>query len=65
MSRHDASLEILKSVPTVGVGTLTFWGVGLSDWVLFATLAWTIVLILDKLPSLFSKLASFMEWLKK
>ena len=55
----------MKAVPTVGVGTLTLWGVALSDWVLIVTLAWTVVLILDKLPSLFAKVVRFKDWLKK
>lgn len=44
--------EAMKASPTLTVGGLTFFGVGLSDWVLIATLVYTglqvYVLIRDK-----------------
>ena len=44
--------EAVKSAPAVTVGGLTLFGVGLSDWVLIATLIYTglqvYVLVRDK-----------------
>jgi hypothetical protein len=41
MSHHDIT-EGLKAAPTLTVGGLTLFGVGLSDWVLLATLVYTV-----------------------
>jgi len=45
--------EVVKASPTLTVGGLTLFGVGLSDWVLIATLVYTglqvYVLVRDKL----------------
>ena len=41
MSHHDITTEAVKASPTLAVGGLTFLGVGLSDYVLFATLIYT------------------------
>ena len=44
--------EAVKASPTITVGGLTLFGVGLSDWVLIATLVYTslqvYVLVRDK-----------------
>lgn len=66
MTRHDSTTyELIKASPTVSVGTLTLWGVSLSDWVMVLTLVWTVILILDKLPSLYRHYLAIKERLNK
>lgn len=54
MTTHNSEVitEGLKAAPAVTVGGLTLFGVGLSDWVLLATLLYTVMqmyfLIRDK-----------------
>ena len=51
-THHEALVEATKAAPTITVGGLTLFGVGLSDWVLIATLVYTglqvYVLVRDK-----------------
>ena len=42
MSHHDVTTEVVKAAPTLTVGGLTLYGVGLSDYVLIATLVYTV-----------------------
>lgn len=44
-TNSEFTAEGLKALPTVTVGGLTLFGVGLSDWVLLATLFYTIAQI--------------------
>ena len=39
---HDLVSEAIKATPVLTVGGLTFFGVGLADWVLLATLIYTV-----------------------
>jgi hypothetical protein len=45
MEQHNSSYyaEAVKAGPPVTVGGLTVFGVGLSDWVLIATLVYTVL----------------------
>lgn len=42
-NHHDIANEAAKAAPAVTVGGLTLFGVGLSDWVLLATLIYTVL----------------------
>ena len=44
-TNSDVMHEAVKAAPAVTVGGLTFFGVGLSDWVLLLTLIYTILQI--------------------
>ena len=37
----ELSVETAKALPTITVGGLTLFGVGLSDWVLILTIGYT------------------------
>ena len=39
----EVSIELTKSIPTVTVGGLTLFGVGLADWVLILTIIYTLL----------------------
>jgi hypothetical protein len=41
----DVFTEAIKASPTITVGGLTLFGVGLADWVLFTTLSYTVLQI--------------------
>lgn len=41
----EISVEATKALPTITVGGLTLFGVGLSDWVLLLTLGYTLLQI--------------------
>ena len=46
MTQHsDVFTEAIKASPTITVGGLTLFGVGLADWVLFTTLGYTVLQI--------------------
>lgn len=38
---HQTATEFIKASPSVAVGGLTLFGVGLADWVLLLTLVYT------------------------
>lgn len=57
--------EALRAAPPVGVGGLTFLGIYLNEWVLLATLVYTLFLIVDKLPVVFERLRSLCLFVKK
>ena len=40
-TNHEIASEAVKATPPLTVGGLTFFGVGLSDWVLLATMIYT------------------------
>lgn len=40
---HEILTEAIKASPALTVGGLTLFGVGLSDWVLLATLIYTVL----------------------
>lgn len=44
-STHDLVTEATKAAPVITVGSLTLFGVGLSDWVLLCTLVYTVMQI--------------------
>jgi predicted benzoate:H+ symporter BenE len=39
---NDLVSEAIKATPVITVGGLTFFGVGLADWVLLAALIYTV-----------------------
>lgn len=41
----NVASEVVKAIPSVTVGGLTFLGVGLSEWVLILTAAYTLLQI--------------------
>lgn len=44
-TNHELSLELTKATPTITVGGLTLFGVGLADWVLILTIGYTLLQI--------------------
>lgn len=42
---HELATEAAKAAPALTVGGLTLFGVGLSDWVLLATMIYTVLQI--------------------
>ena len=42
---HDVLTEVVRAAPSVTVGGLTLFGVGLADWVLIITLIYTVLQI--------------------
>jgi hypothetical protein len=41
----EVSVELTKALPTITVGGLTLFGVGLADWVLILTIGYTLLQI--------------------
>ena len=56
--------ETAQAVPPVGVGGLTLWGYGLSEWVLVLTAIYTLFLIIDKLPAVATRVSNLIDWIK-
>lgn len=50
---RDVSVEVAKAIPPITVGTLSFGGVALNEWVLICTLVYVLlqmyILVRDKL----------------
>lgn len=40
---HDVLTEVTRAAPSITVGGLTLFGVGLADWVLIVTLIYTVL----------------------
>lgn len=65
MKFTDLIPEPVKAAPPVGVGGLTFLGIYLDQWVMLVTLVYTLFLIIDKFPTVASRLGEGLRWLKK
>jgi hypothetical protein len=59
---HGLSMAAIKTSPPVIVTGLTVAGVQLQDWLIMATLLYTVIQIIIALPELKQ---SFKEWRKK
>ncbi len=59
---NGLSMTVAKTSPPVVVSGLTLAGVQLQDWVIIATLLYTVIQIIIALPELKQ---SFKEWRKK
>ena len=59
---HGLSMAAIKTSPPVLVSGLTLAGVQLQDWLIIATILYTVIQIIIALPKLKQ---SFSEWRKK
>ncbi len=59
---HGLSMAAIKTSPPVVVSGLTLAGVQLQDWLIMATILYTVIQIIIALPELKQ---SFKEWRKK
>lgn len=59
---HGLSMAAIKTSPPVVVSGLTLAGVQLQDWLIMATILYTVIQIIILLPKLKH---SFSEWRKK
>ena len=59
---HGLSMAAIKTSPPVLVSGLTLAGVQLQDWLIMATILYTVIQIIIALPKLKQ---SFKEWRKK
>ena len=59
---HGLSMAAIKTSPPVVVSGLTLAGVQLQDWLIMATILYTVIQIIIALPKLKQ---SFNEWRKK
>ena len=59
---HGLSMAAIKTSPPVLVSGLTLAGVQLQDWLIMATILYTVIQIIIELPKLKQ---SFNEWRKK
>lgn len=59
---HGLSMAAIKTSPPVVVSGLTLAGVQLQDWLIMATILYTVIQIIILLPKLKQ---SFSEWRKK
>ena len=59
---HGLSMAAIKTSPPIIVSGLTLAGVQLQDWLIMATILYTVIQIIIELPELKQ---SFKEWRKK
>ncbi len=59
---HGLSMAAIKTSPPVIVTGMTLAGIQLQDWLIIATLLYTVIQIIIALPKLKQ---SFKEWRKK
>ena len=59
---HGLSMAAIKTSPPIIVSGLTLAGVQLQDWLIMATILYTLIQIIILLPKLKQ---SFSEWRKK
>ena len=59
---HGLSMPAIKTSPPLIVTGMTFTGVQLQDWLVIATILYTVIQIIIALPKLKQ---SFNEWRKK
>jgi len=59
---HGLSMAAIKTSPPLIVTGMTFTGVQLQDWLVMATILYTVIQIIIALPNLKQ---SFYEWRKK
>jgi len=59
---HGLSMAAIKTSPPIIVTGMTFAGIQLQDWLVIATILYTVIQIIIALPELKQ---SFNEWRKK
>ena len=64
MQKHEALIEAVKAAPPVGITGLSLYGVPLNDIVLVLTGLYTVILLIDKLPTLFKRVRQLGAWIK-
>lgn len=64
MQKHEAFIEAVKAAPPASVAGLTLYGVALNDVVLVLTGMYTVFLIIDKIPTMFKRVAQLSAWIK-
>lgn len=57
-------LEAAKVSPPAGATGLTLWGIPCPTWLTLLTIAYTIFLLIDKLPVVIERLKQFATWAK-
>lgn len=63
MSREH-TIDAILATPPVSAGAALFMGLSLSTWVGIATLVYTLVLLIVKLPALLQALKTLRTWIK-
>ncbi len=61
----SALVDTAKAAPPVGVGGMTLFGHPPETWLVWATLIYTMFLLIDKLPVVVTRLRDFATWLKE
>ena len=64
MKNQDALFDAVKAAPPVGVAGMSVFGMPLSDAVLALTALYTVFLIIDKLPTVLTRIVEMYRWLK-
>jgi len=59
---HGLSMAAIKTSPAIIVAGMTFAGIQVQDWLVMATILYTVIQIIIALPNLKQ---SFNEWRKK
>ncbi len=57
--------ELVRAAPPVGVGGLTLWGVSINEWLIVLTIIYTLFLIIDKFPTVLTRLKALVALLKR
>lgn len=57
--------EVAKSAPPVTVGVFTLWGLELNQWAQVLAIVWTLFLIIEKAPVIWTRLCSLASLIKK
>ncbi len=60
--KHESVREAVQAAPPITVGGFTFLGIPMNELVLWATLIYTLLLIIGKSPSAY---AALIFWYKK
>ncbi len=61
----DTLHEVARAAPPAGMAGLTLWGFPLNEWVLLATLIYTVFLIVDKFPAVIRRIRALGQWVKE
>lgn len=60
----DHITDAAMATPPVGAGVAVLLGMSLSTWVAVLTIAYTVVMIVVKMPSMIQAVQTMLRWLK-
>ncbi len=60
-----SAIEVAKALPPIGVGGMVLFGIPVESWLMWASLLWTVFLLIDKFPTVVTRFRDGYRWVKE